>query len=136
MPTEDKPTESQLNSSTQPETAPDTVTLTPAPEAAVPAPPVAKTYVCTMVPDNGDGVPEVFEAGSLEALTQTMYQTMIRMGKGWCIPIINGERATISAPKQIFHLKLANGEKIVITDPEGVSFEANGRFSTLSVKTP
>lgn len=114
--------------------APQAPAATPVPPAQTL--PVAKTYVCMMVPDGGDGPPEVFEAGSLEALAQTMYQTMIKMGKGWCVPIINGERAVISTPKQVFFLKLASGEKIQITDPESVSFEANGRFSTLSVKAP
>lgn len=88
-----------------------------------------KVFICTIVPDGGP--PETLESASQEAFCKELYARLMKVGSGWCIPICNGQKITLSTPRQIFQLKMPDGTLVTVEDPSGPVFEANGRFTTL-----
>lgn len=89
-----------------------------------------RTFVFTIVPDIDGGSPEIFEATDMDTFIKTMYDKMIHYGSGWIYPVVDGKRASISLPQQLFRMKLADGTMVDVAKPEALTFEANGRFNS------
>jgi hypothetical protein len=101
------------------------------PPDPAPAVPCKATYIFTLISDVDGCPPEIVESASMEQMIQELYVRMLKAGSGWVYPVVNGERAVVSAPRQLFKLKLADGAILDVCDPAALAFDANGRFSVL-----
>ncbi len=92
------------------------------------------TYVFTLVPDADGQPPEFVECTSMESMISELYTRMIKHGSGWVYPVVNGQRAVVSMPRQLFQLKMTDGTLLEVADPASPAFDA-GRFLTLRERT-
>lgn len=104
------------------------------PEVPVVLPPKA-TFIFTLMPDADGEPPQIVEATSLASMLEEMYIRMKKVGSGWIYPVINGERALISVPRQLFKLKLADNSLLDVCDNTALAFDANGRFTVLKERS-
>jgi hypothetical protein len=87
-------------------------------------------FYCIIISDSVGGPPSILESESLDGLKDVMYQKLLETKEGWCY-FITGTRSYLSNVRQSFTLKSDNGTIEEIGSRDGLSFEANGRFTVL-----
>jgi len=73
----------------------------------------------------------MLEADDLEQLKGEAYKAIMQARSGWAYFIIDGAKCTVSMPKQIFQLRMPNGELSELRDGAPPVFEGNGKFRVL-----
>jgi hypothetical protein len=105
---------------------------TPTPNTSSPA--VQEKFHFLLVPD--DGEPSMLESTDQEQLFREAYSALLATkssgGKGWAYFIINGTKCMVSMPKQVFTVRMPNGDLAELRDPAPPVFDQNGRFKLLA----
>ncbi len=97
-------------------------------------PPLKAHFFAIIIPDGAGGPPSLVESETLEGLSGETYKQLMAHKAGWCY-LFTGNRMLLSTPRQVFLLQTPEGKQIEVTEPVTMTYEANGRFSTLKSAT-
>lgn len=100
--------------------------------AAVPASPSDGKFHFLIVPDSGeDQVPKWETSSDAASLLSRLHEALMEYEAGWVYLIIDGKRALLSMPKQVFDLQMPDGSIVKVESKAKATFPQDGRFVTL-----
>ncbi len=88
-------------------------------------------YHFLMVPDGG-GNPVRLSSDDFEEVKKQAIHHILQAQSGWCYFIIEGVICYLAAPKQIFNLRMPDGNITELKQVAGDVFDPSGKFQTLS----
>ncbi|TFH47090.1 MAG: hypothetical protein E4H01_08880 [Lysobacterales bacterium] len=89
----------------------------------------AKQFSAVIVPHSSDLPPISIFSVDEAAFFEEVGKKMAEVRKGWCLPMVNGAKCDISAPKVVFDVKLPDGTVRTFGGSPAAAFVADGSFS-------
>lgn len=94
---------------------------------------MASKFHFVIVPEDGGDSISV-SCDTLQELIKKVHEAILKVGKGEIFIFVDGEKASLSLPKQVFTLKTADGKEHIVSGSEGYSYPDGGKF--FSLKAP
>jgi len=104
----------------------------PASSEDTPPPPADGKFHFLVVPEKGeDQTPKWETSSTLEDMLSRLHTTLVTCEVGWVYVIIDGKRALLSAPRQVFDLQLPDKNVVRVEPKDQATFLQDGRFVAL-----